>query len=137
MNSAKKIEVLFPGKEVVIKIGDVEVPVLITPLSLLDLPKVAQAFGRLMKLAESGGKEFSSAELAARGLEELLSLIPYCINLPPEKIPATEVPDILEIVIEQNITSDVVGKWGSLVQKLVEVTGDKLKKAPSETKKPQ
>jgi hypothetical protein len=90
-----------------------------------------------MKLAESKGEEFSSAEIAAMGLEELLSLIPYCINLPPEKIPATEVPDILEVVIDQNITEDVVGKWGSLVQKLVEATGDKLKKVPSGTKKPQ
>ena len=117
----KKLEVMFPEREVVIKIGEEEVVVLVTPLSLEDLPKIAQAFGRLMKLAE--GAELSSAEIAAKGLEELLLLIPYCIDLPPKQIPATEVPDLLEVIIEQNITEEIVGKWGSLVQKLVNQTG--------------
>lgn len=129
-----KLEVMFPDKEVVIKVGDKELAVLITPLSLEDLPKVAQAFGRLMKLAEGG--ELHPAELAARGLEELLLLVPYCINLPAKQVPATEVPDLLEVVIEQNITEDVVGKWMSLVQKLVERTGQDMEsiKKLSETK---
>lgn len=119
-----KLEVMFPEREVIIKIGGKEIPVLVTPLSLEDLPKVAQAFGRLMKLAEGG--ELSSAEIAARGLEELLLLIPYCIDLPPKQVPATEVPDLLEVIIEQNITEEIVGKWGSLVQKLIESTGQDI-----------
>ena len=121
MNKKSALEVMFPGREVVITIGDQEVPVMVTPLSLHDLPKVAQGFGRLMRLAEGGG--LVPSEVAARGLEELLLLIPYCIDLPPEKIPATQVPDLLEVIIDQNITEEVVGKWMSLVQKLVKNTG--------------
>jgi hypothetical protein len=122
--NTKELEVLFPGKEVPIKVGDQEVKVKVSPLTLEDLPKVAQAFGRLMKYAEGG--EFLPSEIAAKGLEELLLLIPYCIDLPPSHVPATEVPDILEVIIEQNITEDVVGKWMSLVQKLVKNTGSQM-----------
>ena len=121
MNKKTELEVLFPGQEVVIKIGDKEVPVMVTPLSLEDLPKVAKSFGSLMKLAESG--QFLPSEIAAKGLEELLLLIPYCIDLSPKSVPATQVPDLLEVVIEQNITEEVVGKWMSLVQKLIKSTG--------------
>ncbi len=118
-----ELDVLFPGKEVVIKVGEQEYPILVTPLSLEDLPKVAQAFGRLMRMAEGG---VTPSELAATGLEELLLLVPYCISLPASRIPATQVPDLLDVVIDQNITEEVVGKWKSLVQKLVEATGAEL-----------
>ena len=124
-----KLEVLFPEREVIIKLGEVEIPVLVSPLSLEDLPKVAKAFGRLMELAE--GKVLSNSELAAKGLEELLLLVPYCIDLPPNRVPASQVPDILEVVVEQNITDEIVGKWMGLVQKLVEKAGldmDSIKK---------
>ena len=120
----KELDVMFPGKVVPIKIGDQEVECTVTPLMLEDLPKIAQAFGRLMKYAEA--KELLPSEIAAKGLEELLLLIPYCIDLPPSKVPATEVPGILEVIIEQNITEDVVGKWMGLVQKLVASTGSDL-----------
>ena len=125
MTTKSALEVMFPGREVVITIGGKEVPVMVTPLSLQDLPKVAQGFGRLMRLAETGG--LVPSEIAARGLEELLLLIPYCIDLPPNKVPATQVPDLLEVIIEQNITEEVVGKWTSLVQKLVKSTGQDVK----------
>ena len=120
----RELEVMFPGKDVPIAIGDQVVKVRVSPLSLEDLPKVAQAFGRLMKLAE--GNELQPSEIAAKGLEELLLLIPYCIDLPPSQVPATEVPSLLEVIIEQNITEEVVGKWMGLVQKLVESTGRKM-----------
>jgi len=121
---ARELEILFPGKVVPITIGDQEVDCNVSPLSLEDLPKIAQAFGRLMKVAEGG--ELSPSEIAAKGLEELLLLIPYCIDLPPSKVPASQVPGILEVIIEQNITEDVVGKWMGLVQKLVKNTGHSM-----------
>jgi len=127
-NQLTELDVLFPGKEVVIKVGEQEYPVLVTPLSLEDLPRVAQVFGRLMKIAEEGSLE--PAEIAAKGIEELLLLIPYCISLPASRIPATEVPDLLEVIIEQNITETVVGKWKSLVQKLIDQIGVDLPVVP-------
>jgi hypothetical protein len=95
--------------------------VIVTPLSLEHLPKVADSFGILMKHAEGGS--ISPPEIAAKALGEVLKIVPYCINIPASKVPAYDVPDILEIVVEQNITEDTVGKWMGLVQKVVDISG--------------
>ena len=114
-----EINILFPAKEVVLSNG--VTTVVVTPLSLEHLPKVADSFGILMKLAEEGS--ISPPEIAAKALGEVLKIVPYCIDIPACKIPAYDVPDILEIVVEQNITEDTVGKWMSLVQKVVDLSG--------------
>lgn len=115
----KELRTLFPAKEVVLSDGATTVTV--TPLSLENLPKVADSFSILMKYAEGGAT--GPSEIAAKALGEVLKLVPYCIDIPASKVPATDVPDILEIVVEQNITEDVVGKWMSLVQKVMQVSG--------------
>jgi hypothetical protein len=94
---------------------------MVTPLSLEDLPKVADSFGALMKEAEGG--TVSPSEIAAKALGEVLKLVPYCINIPAKNVPANDVPDILEIVVEQNISESTVGKWMRLVQKVAEASG--------------
>ena len=111
----KELEVLFPHEEVELAEG---VFVEVRPLSLHNLPKVADSFGTIMKLAESGS---SPSEIAASGLKEVLNLIQFCIDLETEDIPAQCVPDILEVVIKQNMSSDIVKKWMALVQKMQEV----------------
>jgi hypothetical protein len=116
----REIDVLFPKREVVLSDGETKVE--ITPLSLEDLPKVAESFGELMKFAEAG--KIGPSEIAAKGVVEVLKLVPYCINLPASQIPSTDVPDIIDIVVEQNITEDVVGKWMGLVQKLMDKVGE-------------
>jgi hypothetical protein len=75
-----------------------------------------------MKFAEAG--KIGPSEIAAKGVVEVLKLVPYCINLPASQIPSTDVPDIIDIVVEQNITEDVVGKWMGLVQKLMDKVGE-------------
>ena len=119
--SIDELKVLFPEREV--KLSDGVTIVKVTPLSLEDLPKVADSFAILMKTAESG--EVGPSEIAAKALGEVLKLVPYCIDYPPKQIPAHDVPSVLEVVVEQNITEDVVGKWMSLVQKVLEVSGNK------------
>jgi len=71
-----------------------------------------------MKHAEVGDPP---SEIASKALGEVLKLIPYCIDLPAKYIPASDVPDILEVVISQNISQDIVGKWMALVEKIKEV----------------
>jgi fumarylacetoacetate (FAA) hydrolase family protein len=117
----QELKVLFPAR--VVTLSDGETKVTVTPLSLENLPKVADSFGELMKYAEGGAT--GAAEIAAKALKEVLQLVPYCIDMEPKYIPASEVPDILEIVVEQNITEAIVGKWMGLVQKVIEASGRK------------
>ena len=112
----KELEILFPTKEVSLSGSSVKVKV--KPLSLEDLPKVADSFGVLMKHAEAGDPP---SEIASKALGEVLKLIPYCIDIQAKYIPASDVPDILEIVLSQNISGDIVGKWMALVEKMKKV----------------
>ena len=114
-----ELKVLFPKR--VVTLSDGETKVSVTPLSLEDLPRVADSFGALMRHAEGGVT--GPSEIAAKALGEVLKLVPYCIDIPAKAIPSYDVPQILEIVVEQNITEDVVGKWMSLVQKIIEASG--------------
>lgn len=115
----EELKILFPAREVVLSDGETKVTV--TPLTLEHLPKVADSFAILMKHAEGGS--IGPSEIAAKALGEVLKIVPYCIDILPKYIPAYDVPDILEIVVEQNITEEVVGKWMSLVQRVVVLSG--------------
>lgn len=117
--SNNELDVLFPAKEVVLSDGKTIVTV--TPLSLENLPIVADSFGVLMKHAEGG--KIGPSEIAAKALGEVLKIVPYCIDVHPSRIPSYDVPGILETVVEQNITQDVVEKWMSLVQKVLVLSG--------------
>lgn len=133
-----ELNVLFPGKSVPLPDGSV---VNVTPLSLKDLPKVVEAFGTIMKLATEQARsekkvtktptkkktasdkldksaESAYAEIAAAGMKELLQILPYCIDRQPEEIPFEAVPEIITIVIEQNVTDSAIKKWTALVQTL-------------------
>jgi hypothetical protein len=112
-DAGNELDTLFPGKEVAL--GD-DQAVVVRPLSLESLPKVAKAFGKIMRLAETGTLP---SELAVAGMEELLQILPFCIDRPANEIPSTVVPEIIEIVIDQNLTDDVVGKWQALIQRAV------------------
>jgi hypothetical protein len=112
------LDVLFPKREVAIPIGsDETMTVEVEPLKLGDLPKVATAFGKLMKLASEGT---DPSELASVALVELLTILPYCLpNHSVEELPSTAAPYLIEAVVELNITEDVMGKWMALAQKVI------------------
>jgi hypothetical protein len=111
------LDVMFPEREVSLAEGQT---LKVRPLSLEDLPKVAKAFGKVLNLTEAGK---SPADIAISGLEEILQIIPYCIDRPPSEVPSTAVPEIIEIVIDQNITDDAVGKWQALIQRALDLQG--------------
>jgi len=108
------LKVLFPGEEVEICEGQ---KVKVTPLSLADLPKVIDAFSVVMQLAE---KNVPPSDIAVVGCTELLKILPFCIDRPPEEIPVTVVPDVIDVVLRQNITDASVAKWKALVQRVSE-----------------
>jgi hypothetical protein len=106
------LNVLFPEQEVDLGHG---VVVKVTPLPLKDLPKVAEAFGVLMGMAERG---LGPAQLASMAFGEVAKLIPYCIDYDWAQIPAASAPPLLEVIVEQNITDEVIKNWTALVEKV-------------------
>jgi hypothetical protein len=111
-----ELKVLFPGEEV--DLGGEAGKVKVSPLTLEDMPKVVGSFGKIIKLAEA---QVDEAQLAIVAMTELLEILPYCIDRPAKEIPSTAVPEILDIVIEQNVTEAAVGKWTALVQRVLEL----------------
>jgi hypothetical protein len=112
--ATRELNVLFSGEEV--KVGDGVVTV--SPLPLSKLPKVIEAFSSLMKRAQDG---ITPQELAMQGLTDILKILPFCVDVDPDDIPAYAVPDILEKVIEQNISDATVGKWKALIPKMTDM----------------
>lgn len=110
-NKKDALDVLFPGKA--IPITD-KLSVEVRPLTLADLPKVTSAFAQIIKMA---GQGVPPSELGAEALTQFLLLLPMCINLPAEQVPTTVIPEIIEAMIEQNITDEVIKKWKGLVEK--------------------
>jgi hypothetical protein len=111
------LNVLFPEEEVPIKEFD-DLVIVVRPLSLEDLPKVSDAFGVLMRYAMAG---YDPVAIAAKAFGEISKLIPYCINVPVKSIPASYGPEIMEIIVKQNITDDVVKKWTALVETVTKI----------------
>ena len=130
MPDTKELKTLFPAREVVLSDGS---KVTVTPLSLENLPIVADSFGILMKHAEGG--DIGPSEIAAKALGEVLKIVPYCIDVPASNVPSYDVPDLLEVVVEQNVTESVVGKWMGLVQRVITLSGQGEVAAVGETKK--
>lgn len=128
---AKNLKILFPEKEV--KVG--EAKIVVKPLSLKDLPKVAESFTKILAIADECRAEAAKlgevpeyGKIVTAAFSELIDLIPFCINCPPEEVPADLVPDILEIIIEQNASDAALGKWKALGLKVAARTGVDLNK---------
>lgn len=126
------LDVLFPEKAVNLEGGG---SITVRPLTLADLPKVTDAFARLMGLATQmqDPKEGTSVTaIISEGVKEILLLIPFCIDRKQEEVPATAVPELLEIIVEQNFPEDVITKWRGLVGRVL----DQLPKAPPDGSEP-
>jgi hypothetical protein len=112
-DTKKKLGTMFPGR--VIAISEDEA-VTVTPLKLKDLPKVIDAFASIMQKASA--PDIDPQLLAIEGAKELLEMLPFCIDRPPEEIPLTVVPEILLEVVTQNLSEDSLGKWKALFAKV-------------------
>lgn len=113
-----ELRVLFPVKNIDLADGT---KLVVRPLSLEDLPHVVKAFGSLVTIFETnvkkGDKKVSNAEIASAATAQLLEILPYCIDRPASNIPMTVVPEVLETIIDQNVTDLAVGKWMALAKR--------------------
>ena len=120
MNDQKKadpVNVLF--KTEVLDLDDGS-KIEVKPLSLDKLPLVLDALSKLMSHVDKGA---GPSEIAAVGFKEVSELIPHCINRSPEEVPMDMVPDIVTIVISQNLTESSLKKWKTLADKLIDLGG--------------
>lgn len=123
------LDVLFPKGEVSLPDGS---KVKVRPLSLSQLPDITEAFGNiLIKASESramaaNGPQFGKAstiDFIGSAASEIFKLLPYTIDRDPDEVPITAIPDILFLVVAQNITPELIKKWKALIQ-----TGEKALK---------
>jgi hypothetical protein len=127
--SIKELELLFPKKEYTLHEG---VTIEISPLSLEDLPKVADSFSSLAGLIGEGK---TVQQIVTLAISEILSLAKYCLSVPPRVVPMQSVPDILEIMIEQNMNEDIVKKWTTLIERVREELGQGEQESPNDSQK--
>lgn len=109
------LDTLFPSKAVPLPDGSV---VTVSPLSLEDLPKVIGAFSALMDKVEA---KAPPTEIALECMAELLKLLPFCLDRPPSEVPVLCLPEVLLVVIGQNMTEDALGKWKALIEKFTDL----------------
>lgn len=115
-------KVLFPGDEVPLPDGSV---IKVKPLTLANFSKVTSSMETIVSLVASG---VDPGSLGVRAMAQLVDIIPYCIDRKADEVPASAIPDLLRIVVEQNISDEILKKWSALGGIL-----DKLfpKRAPS------
>lgn len=122
------LEVLFPGETIDMGHGYV---VNVRPLSLENLKEVITAFNKIVDLYREG-KDASAMIFVA--FEEVMELLPLCIDKSMSEIPSGFAPELLEAFIRQNLAHDVVGKWTALVRTLTEEIPKLLKeKSPDQS----
>ena len=85
----------------------------VKPLSLEDLPKVAEAFSVVGAMVGEGR---TVQEITIACMSELLKMAKYCIDVPTNLIPIDKVPDILTLIVELNMSEDIVKKWIALIE---------------------
>jgi len=114
-HDVKDLKILFPEVEVELADGTV---VTVRPLSLEDLPKVMDQFSLLMRLVEAG---VGMAEIVVRGIQQLMFIARFCIDVPLGQIPQSVAPKILKVIAEQNFTEENVKNWATLIEDMAEM----------------
>lgn len=122
-----ELEVMFPKRD--FSLNEKQI-IHISPLSLEDLPRVTEAFASVATLAGQGK---SIPEITIEGMSQLLKIAKYCIDVPPRVIPIDKVPDVLQIIVELNMSETIVKKW----QTLIETVNKELNLGQGEEKKDQ
>jgi len=111
---ARVLEVVFPGRTIPLAEGEDSPSVTLRPLSLKDLPGVLKVFEKLVHTASA----VDPAVLAITCLEDILKLLPLCMDRQLEDIPAHIAPVLVAEFIKQNISMEIVGKWTGLLEEI-------------------
>ena len=112
------LKVMFPEEEVELFGGKI---VKVRPLSLKDIPKVIASFRTIMKIA-SETKDM--ADVASFAVAAIMDLVPFCVDCKPEEIPLLNVPEILTVIVKQNLSEASVGNWTTLISTFANLIGD-------------
>lgn len=115
------LKVMFPEEEVELFGGRI---VKVRPLSLKDIPKVIESFKAVMKIASETEETKDMTSVASSAAIEIMNLIPYCVNCKPEEIPMQNVPEILSIIVKQNLSETSVGNWMTLISGFTDLLED-------------
>ena len=106
------LSVLFPERRVDLGHG---IHVTVRPLPLADLPKISEAFGKVLAYAAQG---IHPAQITLMALSEVIQCLKYTIDRDPTEIPSTAAPRLMEVFIEQNLDADTLGNWSTLIGKI-------------------
>ena len=104
------VKVMFPKDEVELWPGNT---VNVRPLSLEDLPKVIEQFKTIMDHYE-GMEKLTPIEIGSTVANSLIDILPFCTGLQAKDIPIHKIPDLIEIVRNQNFPPESMGKWKAL-----------------------
>lgn len=114
-------DILFPEK--VLKFGDIQVTM--SPLPLDKLGMFANAFVKILDAVSMGE---TPSRIAVTCISEVLGILPYCLDVPLAKLPATAFPDLLIVFFEQNVTEDVVDRFLYLMTEKVKTLSENISK---------
>lgn len=114
-----KLDVLFPDREVTLSNGN---KVTVHPLMLNDLPKVIRVLAKIFQKAkdvpESENGEKNYLDLVISASEDVMELVPFCVDGGTSSITLADAPGVIEIILDQNLTDEALGKWTALIQKV-------------------
>ena len=113
-----EVEVIFPERY--IKVGD-EI-ITISPLPLDKVSLLVEAFNKILAAVLNGQGENQSAVISTL-ITETLTLIPFCVDVEMNKIPAPALPVVIGAFMDQNFTEDTISRFLELfprVRALVE-----------------
>jgi len=126
---SKPLDVLFPNGEVSLPDGT---SVRVRPLSLTQLPTITKTIGNILSMAAADSNQMlagldgdddgilrkrRAVEFASVAASELSLLVPLVIDRDPDDIPFEVLPDILVLIVSQNITPELIKKWQALIQR--------------------
>lgn len=112
-----ELDVLFPKRDIQIGNG---VNVTMRPLSVEDLPKTLKSFIKVYQKVQAG---IPPEEVAVDCLSDITEILPFCTDRPMKQIPASALPDMITVFLEQNLTQDTVSKWTALAQSVAQLGG--------------
>ena len=107
---------LFPKKE--IKINE-KVIAIVKPIAIEDYIKVTHIIKNLVRQVQSG---VAYESLAFDMIDDIIELVPYSVDTELPKLPGTILPEVIQAMIELNLTKSIVKNWSDLFK----MVGEKL-----------
>jgi hypothetical protein len=107
------LQIIYANKEV--RLGDRTVEM--RPVPLRRLPEF---LGTIMSVADLTGQGSTIGQVIEALGEPLLSMLDCClVDVSIDDLPIATAPILLETFMQQNLTTEILGKWRSLLTQIV------------------